>query len=107
LGKRNRGRPQKRFKDCVKASIAHTGLAPKQLEERAQDRTGWRTLTHRAQNLFEKSRRDNINEARARRKATAAAVPDKSGQFPCPQCGRPCRSRIGLHSHMRVHTPCT
>ncbi|KAL8583862.1 hypothetical protein ACOMHN_040331 [Nucella lapillus] len=84
LGKRSRGRPQKRFKDCVKASIAHTGLAPKQLEERAQDRTGWRTLTYRAQNLFEKSRRD-ISEARERRKATAAAVPDKSGQFPCPQ----------------------
>ena len=40
-GKRKQGRPLKRFKDCVKASISHAEITPKELEPRAHDRTGW------------------------------------------------------------------
>lgn len=101
-GRRKQGRPLKRYKDCIKANIAHTGIATKQLEERAQDRTGWRALTREATEAFEANRRDSITEARARRKATAEA-PKSPGQFPCSHCGRVCRSRLGLHSHQRTH----
>ena len=42
-GKRKQGRPQKRYKDNVKANLAHAGLPPKQLEASAQD---WVWLAH-------------------------------------------------------------
>ncbi|KAL6482392.1 hypothetical protein MHYP_G00104720 [Metynnis hypsauchen] len=102
-GKRKQGRPQKRFKDCVKANITYAGIAPKLLEESAQNRDGWRVLTKEAHKSFEEKRRSSIIEARERRKAAAAVAPNEPGQFPCPHCGRPCRSKLGLHSHMRKH----
>ena len=102
IGKRKQGRPMKRFKDNVKANLAHAGLPPKQLETSAKDRVGWRMLTKDALSSFEKKRRSSITEARERRKA-AAVTPSEPGQFPCPRCGRPCRSRLGLHSHLRTH----
>lgn len=102
-GKRKRGRPYKRYKDCVKSNLAHAGIKPKQLEECAQDRAGWRALTREAQDAFEKKRRQEITDQRERRKAAAAAAPSEPGQFPCPHCGRPCRSKLGLFSHMKVH----
>ncbi|XP_074844925.1 uncharacterized protein LOC142010469 [Carettochelys insculpta] len=43
-GKRNQGGPCKRYKDCVKTNIAPAGLKPKQLEQHAEDQTGWRAL---------------------------------------------------------------
>ncbi|KAL8570334.1 hypothetical protein ACOMHN_035752 [Nucella lapillus] len=85
-GKRKQSRPLKRFKDCIKANVAHTGIAPRQLEECAQDRTGWRALTREATETFENNRRDSIIEARARRK-TVAVAPKPPGQFPFPHCG--------------------
>jgi len=102
-GKRKQGRPKKRYKDNVKANLAHAGLPPKQLEARAQDRVGWRILIKEAHSSFEKERRSNVTEARERRKAAAAVTSSERGQFPCPHCGRPCRSKIGLHSHLRTH----
>ena len=102
-GKRKRGRPLKRYKDGLKEILAHAGLPPKQLEASAQDRAGWRTLTRRAHSSFEEKRCNNVQEARARRKAAAAAIPSAPGQFPCPHCGRPCRSKLGLHSHLKTH----
>ncbi|KAI8519286.1 hypothetical protein Bbelb_025430 [Branchiostoma belcheri] len=56
-GKRKRGRPQKRFKDCIKENIKYADIPPKQLEKQAQDRCGWRSLTKLAQENFEKTRR--------------------------------------------------
>ena len=40
-GKRKQGRPLKRLKDCVKASIGHAEITPKELERHAHDKTGW------------------------------------------------------------------
>ncbi|KAL8615669.1 hypothetical protein ACOMHN_034819 [Nucella lapillus] len=51
-GKRKQGRPLKRYKDCIKANVTHTGIAPRQLEECALDRTGWRALTHEATETY-------------------------------------------------------
>ena len=52
-GKRKQGRPLKRVKDCVKASISHVEITPKELEPRAHDRTGWLSLTRHAIDTFE------------------------------------------------------
>ena len=43
-GKQKQGRPLKRIKDCVKATISHAEITPKELEPRPHDRTGWRAL---------------------------------------------------------------
>ncbi|XP_076028432.1 uncharacterized protein LOC143017527 [Oratosquilla oratoria] len=37
-GKRNTGRPRKRFKDCVKTHLTYTNIPPKKLETEALDR---------------------------------------------------------------------
>ena len=101
-GKRKQGTLLKRFKDCVKANISHAEITPKELEPRAHDRTGWRALTRHAMDTFEERRRTQIEEARERRKASADA-PGNPDLFPCPHCPRTCKSRIGLHSHLRAH----
>ncbi|XP_076445932.1 transmembrane channel-like protein 7 [Babylonia areolata] len=67
-GKQKRSRPRKRFKDCVKASVARVGIAPRQLEHCAQDRLGWCALSRQAHDSFEGGRRASITEARERRK---------------------------------------
>ena len=77
-------------------------LPPKELEPRAHDRTGWRALTRHAMDTFEERRCTQIEEARERRKASSDA-PGNPGLFPCPHCPWTCKSRIGLHSHLRAH----
>lgn len=101
-GKRNTGRPRKRFKDCVKAHLTYADIQPKKLESEVLDRSKWRSLTLQAQTNFEEQRRENVREARTRRKASSIQPPGP-GQFPCPHCPRTCRSRIGLTSHLRTH----
>ena len=93
-GRRKQGRPQKRYKDNVKANLAHAGLPPKQLEASAQDRVGWHMLTRRAHSSFEKKRRNNITEAHQRKKAAAAVAPSEPGQFPLPS----------LHTQVQIET---
>ena len=100
--KGKQGRPLKRFKDCVKVSISHAEITPKEHEPRAHDRTGWRALTRHAMDTFEERRHTQMEEARERRKASADA-PGNPGPFPCPHCPRTCQSRIGLHSHLNAH----
>ena len=102
-GKRSQGRPRMRFKDCVKSSLKETGVPPNQLELRAADRSGWRAITTQAENNFERKRRQDMVDARRRRKESAAE-PANAGHFPCPRCTRVCRSGIGLYSHLRSHT---
>ena len=102
-GNRNRGRPRKRFKDCVKAHVGHAGINPKQLESAAVNRESWRALTYQAQNSFESKRRQDVNDARERRKLVSTSGPLNTGQFICPHCPRACLSRIGLQSHLRTH----
>ena len=99
-GKRKQGRPLKRSKDCVKASISHAEIIPKELEPRARDRTEGRAFIRHAIDTFEERRRTQIEKVRERRKASADAP---GNLFPCPHCPRTCKSRIGLHSHLGAH----
>ena len=101
-GKRKQGRPLKRFKDCIKASISHAEITPKELDpafmtgldDDPSPDTPWtrprRGATHRW-------RRPGKEE---RRRLKLPAIPVSS---PCPHCPRTCKSRIGLHSHLRAH----
>ena len=62
-GRRNRGRPRKLFKDCVRANVTHRVIDPKQLESVAANRESCRALTYQAQNSFESKRRQDVNDA--------------------------------------------
>ena len=95
-GSRKKGRPKKRYKDCIKETLKQCSLPPRDLETSAQDRPGWRASIRSACSMFEDNRRDKISDARARRKASVA-TPDEA-TFQCPHCPRLCTSRIGLYS---------
>ena len=107
-GKRMQGRPLKRFKDCVKASISHAEIITKELEARTHDRTEWRALTRHAMDTFEERRRPPIEEEQERRKAPAdapgnpglPAIPVSSNARTVPPT---CKSGIALHSHLCAH----
>ena len=101
-GKGKQGRPLQRFKDYVKASISCAEITPKEREPCAHDRTRLRALTRHATDTIEERRRTQMEEARERRKASADAA-GNPGLFPGPHCPRTCKSRIGLHSHLRAH----
>ena len=100
-GSRKKGRPKKRYKDCIKETLKQCSLPPRDLETSAQDRPGWRASIRSACSMFEDNRRDKISDARARRKASVA-TPDEA-TFQCPHCPRLCASRIVLYSHARTH----
>ena len=101
-GRRNQGRPKKRYKDNLKSNLKWAGIQPKELETAAANRSGWRATVQRAARNFELDRRLYIAAARDRRKR-AAKAPITTGGTPCPICGRVCASDFGLQSHMRVH----
>ena len=103
-GKRNRGAPRKRFKDQLKKQLSQAGINCATWEQLAADRGSWRTTAHGGAQCFEDARREEMEEKRRRRKD--AATQDPTGQIhTCPHCSRPCRSRIGLHSHQRACRP--
>ena len=81
-GKRNQGRPKKRYKDTVKANIQWCQRKPKELEESASNRTLWRSRTFKAATYFEKARRQKLIAARNQRNRAAAAVITTTG-FQC------------------------
>ena len=75
-------------------------MEPKNLESQAADRQEWREITKAGLALFDEGRIRWLNERRERRhRETTTTGPD----FPCPECGKCCRSRIGLISHTRAH----
>ena len=100
-GTRKKGRPKKRYKDCIKETLKQCSLPPRDLETCAQDRPGWRATIKSACSKFDDNRRDKISDARACRKASVT-TPDEA-TFQCPRCPRLCASRIGLCSHSRTH----
>jgi transcription termination factor 2 len=100
-GRRNQGRPKKRFKDNLKANLLWTGLQPRQLEDAASDRTTWRARIRAAVTSFEEERRQRLAAARERRHRSPQA--SNAPAVPCPTCNRMCASGFGLRSHMRIH----
>jgi len=103
-GKRPRGRPLKRYKDQLKQTLQKTNIDVKTLETIARDRPLWRRTIHEGSDHFERMRREEAEEKRQRRKATAALPPALATIF-CDLCPRLFRARIGLISHKRAFHP--
>ena len=102
-GARAAGGQFKRYKDTTKKTLKACNISPENLEVLAQDRQEWRALTRQGLQCFEEGRNRRLLEARERRHQAALSTPTVSNDFVCPVCGRACRSRIGLTSHLRVH----
>ena len=103
-GSRNIGRPKKRYKDHIKQTMKKFNLDPGCLETAAADRGEWRRAVHGGATHFESERtRERIEKSRRRhaRLLPVPSIPDSN--LVCPECGRTCGSRIGLHSHLRAH----
>ena len=100
-GKRNQGRPRKRYKDHLKENLHWCDLEVSELEECAKNRPRWRQKSHNAVISFEESRREKLKAARDKRHRPAAAI--TTTDFQCPFCARLCASKLGLSSHMRIH----
>ena len=99
-GRRTTGGQLKRYKDKAKRTLKACHMEPKLLETQAADRQEWRALSKAGLALFDEDRIKWLNERRERRhRVVQPTGPD----FPCPECGRLCQSRIGLSSHVRAH----
>ena len=83
-GKRNPGRPKKRYKDNLKANLKWAGIEPKELETAASNRSGWRATTMSATRSFENNRRLCIAAARDRRKRATNYGVRKWTKLPIP-----------------------
>ena len=100
-GKRDRGAPRKRFKDQLKRQLTQAGINHSEWEKLAEDREGWRGTIRTAASNFEEERKIAAAVKRQRRK-DLARQPASDRTHMCPICSRSCRSRIGLHSHLRA-----
>ncbi|KAI8487912.1 hypothetical protein Bbelb_343600 [Branchiostoma belcheri] len=90
-GKRDRGAPRKRFKDQLKRQLIAAGIPVKEWESVASDRSAWRAATREGAVKWEKARKE-VAEQRGG---------DERLQ-PLSRQQQTCRSRIGLHSHMKA-----
>ena len=105
-GTRSAGGQLKRYKDCTKKILHACNIPPVYLEPLAEDRQEWRIKSRQGLAHFEEARTRSLQEARERRHRMATTNVDatiSSTDYDCPECGRHCASRIGLHSHMRAH----
>ena len=107
-GKRGVGRPLLRYKDILKCDLSKCGLDTNNWESAANDRGKWRRAVHVGVERFEADRIRQAEEARRRRKLAAAAAATNpsttaAGGMACAVCGKICRARIGLLSHLRTH----
>ena len=101
-GHRNRGAPQKRYKDSLKRNLSCCGIDHLQWTSLASNRSAWRHRTVEATELFESSKRASAKEKRSKRKQRYTQTTSSTQSFPCSHCGRICLSRIGLFSHQRA-----
>ena len=106
-GTRPTGRPLLRFKDVCKRDLKLGNIRPADLEPTAADRDAWRLAVRSSARLCETKRRDQWEEKRLlrRQRAASVAVPEAHAGFACSNCGRVCRSRVGLYSHSRRCQP--
>ena len=98
-GTRHVGRPLKRYKDQLKATLKRCQIQLGNFESLASDRATWRTLCTEAVDEFVHSRVEELKEKRRRRKERIVA-PES---FPCDRCPSVFSSAIGLRSHLKAH----
>ena len=101
-GYRVRGAPKKRYKDCLKKSLASFHIDPQTWTDLAASRGTWRQAIHDGMTRFEEQRRSNLKEKRLKRKTRVISDGPLVAAYVCQRCLKPCRSRIGLFSHERI-----
>ena len=102
-GYRSRGGQRKRFKDQLKKSLVHCHLDVDTWETLALDRSSWRSSTKSGVHEFELHRINEAMARRQRRKEVPLTVSDGTSSYICHVCGRVCRAKIGLISHLSTH----
>ena len=97
--------PKKRYKDHIKKTMKNFGMRPEDLEADSADRSQWRAKCYQGATVFQSSWAEMRELRRARRHQVRDLPHEDQAGLVCqyPGCGRQCRSRIGLHSHMRTH----
>ena len=102
-GLRRPGGPKKRYKDQIKNSLKKCKIPPVNLERLANDRKAWKASIKSGTATLEQDRTAYRTLKRQRRHARQESPAVANDQFPCPICGKICRSRIGLVSHTNTH----
>ena len=105
MGKRSVGGQKKRFKDSLKVSVKDFGMCDNTWESLAKNRTMWRAGITSGACDAEDRRLVEAEKKRAARKARAGSTSTLGSEHTCPTCGKDCRARIGLISHLRTHRP--
>ena len=100
--KRSQGGQMKRYKDQIKTTMKKCRINPSTLEANASERSGWRStckegLLHHENTIHE------AREAKRQRRHNQNQQAQDNPELECPECGKVCGSRIGLHSHLRWH----
>ena len=101
VGSHPQHKPKKRFKDCVKDSLALSKIDDPDWEMVACDRYRWKKMVYSGSRCFQDNANIWAKTKRAARKGDNID-PDLS-QFVCKECGRVCLSSAGLISHWRSH----
>ena len=102
---RKPGGPKLRYKDQLKRTLKRCNINPNDLESAAANRPLWRSLCHSGVTLLEEKRIQQRIARRQRKYLHADPAPPQPPDpgLTCPNCGRTCGSRIGLHSHLQWH----
>ena len=103
-GERNHGRQKKRFKDTLKAGMKDFGIDPDSWEDKAANRSSWRSSVNRGAKKYEKARIKDAKQKRALRKTRASSTDSQIGSLTCTVCNRNFTHRLGLFSHSRTHS---
>ena len=103
MGQETLGWPEEAFQRHPESTPQRGGIDPASWEVLAEE---WRLTVHQAVTHFEEDRLEQEYARRLRRKARAqqpghATLPETNI---CHICGRVCRARIGLISHLRTHS---
>ncbi|TWW56370.1 hypothetical protein D4764_08G0003570 [Takifugu flavidus] len=103
-GKRQKGRPQLRYKDVCKQDLKSFNISLDNWEVTAQDRLKWQKALHTGLLNYENTLAKHHETKRIKRKqqqVSSSPLPSSGVAHTCDICGRVCASRIGLLSHRR------
>ena len=102
-GIRSAGGQRKRFKDHLKRTLKKCDIDSTSLETAALERPSWRSICHIGIEKLERERHNEMERRRNRRHERINNPPPQNEAWVCEECGRVCRSRIGLRSHIAAH----
>ena len=103
IGKRKPGRQKLRYQDAVRTNLSNINLDLRLWERQTAVRSQWRKALWTGVKKFNESQILKNEEKRANRKRSISSADDAAASWQCGECGRICKSRIGLIGHRRIH----